>query len=455
MGDEREMKTLIGIGILVLAVCCPVYGDSGIGKLYRELKSADEEVRSDACLLLGRVGNPEAVPYLKPLLGDRSILVRHCAAEAIAQIGGEAARQIFSELVLSDSVERRRVGSIGLGRIGAFGESFDALVRRLDDDNWEVRWSAVFGLGLAGDESIVPRLRKISREDPYRKKSGDYPVREAAERSIRKILDEVRWWQTYSDGRAASARDGKPMLVLFSVPESPWCRKMEDGPLVDPDVISLCRKWTCLRLDPRKETAVQERLSVGGVPTLILLDPQGEELDRLEGYHGSGDVANFIGSADTKGMTLKRMKDRHRKDPGDVRTSAELAEKLLERGDFAGAVPVLENILSADPKNRNGKEAYALFSLGYGLGRLGRHDEAVFQFEKLLAKYPSYPDNDKALYCLGLGRLALGRVPEAKKDFTKIVNGYKRSPLRKAAERILVEIEKKEAEKQRGREARK
>ena len=58
---------------------------------------------------------------------------------------------------------------------------------------------------------------------------------------------------------------------------------------------------------------------------------------------------------------------------------------LMSRGDFAGAVPLLEQAVASWPEDsRELTYAYALFNLGKSLNRSGRAEEAIPYLEKRL-----------------------------------------------------------------------
>ena len=58
---------------------------------------------------------------------------------------------------------------------------------------------------------------------------------------------------------------------------------------------------------------------------------------------------------------------------------------LIQQGDFAGAVPVLQEAVASWPEDsRELTYAYALFNLGQALNRSGRAAEAIPYLEKRL-----------------------------------------------------------------------
>jgi eukaryotic-like serine/threonine-protein kinase len=77
---------------------------------------------------------------------------------------------------------------------------------------------------------------------------------------------------------------------------------------------------------------------------------------------------------------------------GDPAQGAELNDRgftLMQQGNFAGAVPLLEQAVASYPKNSQDiGYAYALFNLGKSLNRSGRPDEAIPILERRLV----FPD---------------------------------------------------------------
>jgi Flp pilus assembly protein TadD len=61
------------------------------------------------------------------------------------------------------------------------------------------------------------------------------------------------------------------------------------------------------------------------------------------------------------------------------------AEKLADSGDYAAAIPLLEKVLAADPKN-----ADALNYLGYSQRKLGDRESALKNYEAALAVDPEH-----------------------------------------------------------------
>ncbi|MHA1600822.1 MAG: tetratricopeptide repeat protein [Alphaproteobacteria bacterium] len=82
------------------------------------------------------------------------------------------------------------------------------------------------------------------------------------------------------------------------------------------------------------------------------------------------------------------------------------AKKLVDAGNFAGAVPLLEQVVTADPKN-----ADAYNYLGYSQRKSGNGESALVSYQKALALVP---DHRGANEYLGELYLEMGELDKAK-----------------------------------------
>jgi thiol:disulfide interchange protein DsbD len=96
-------------------------------------------------------------------------------------------------------------------------------------------------------------------------------------------------WVPFSDQALSAARaERRPVLIDF---EAAWClpcREMERTTLRDPAVVRLASSFVALKADVTAEddaaTALLDRFHVPGVPTYVLLGPDGDERGRLVGF---------------------------------------------------------------------------------------------------------------------------------------------------------------------------
>ncbi|MCX8070830.1 MAG: thioredoxin family protein [Candidatus Binatia bacterium] len=107
-------------------------------------------------------------------------------------------------------------------------------------------------------------------------------------------------WEEYSELALEQAvRDGKPVLIDFVADWCIPCHEMEATTFADRRVAELAERFVMLRadvtLDTEKTKAMTERFRVLGVPTIVLLDPEGREVQRLVGYVTAEELALAMG----------------------------------------------------------------------------------------------------------------------------------------------------------------
>lgn len=78
------------------------FGKLSVPRLVKLLRDTNEEIRNFAAVMLGDIGNREAVGALIQALGDKDVNVSHGAAEALGKIGDRAALLPLIELLKGD-----------------------------------------------------------------------------------------------------------------------------------------------------------------------------------------------------------------------------------------------------------------------------------------------------------------------------------------------------------------
>lgn len=85
--------------------------------LTRELASDEAELRYEAAMAAGAIGDDAAVPQLLPLLTDEDSDVREAAAAALGEIGGPAAKEALLAMMDSESTAAREAAAAALSEI--------------------------------------------------------------------------------------------------------------------------------------------------------------------------------------------------------------------------------------------------------------------------------------------------------------------------------------------------
>jgi HEAT repeat protein len=107
-------------------------------------------VRRYLTLVLGRLGDPRAVPLLEKALDDKDPETRLYALWALALVGDPASAPRVRPLLESEDAGIRKTAAYALGRMED-GEAVPALKKLLGDSVTDVRWNAALALATLDD----------------------------------------------------------------------------------------------------------------------------------------------------------------------------------------------------------------------------------------------------------------------------------------------------------------
>lgn len=135
--------------------------------------------------LLGRIGNPKAVPTLVELLDNKTDdqELQEDIILALGRIGDDRAIDSILSLASHDNVYLRQRTAKALGNFPA-NQSIDALITLLDDESDEVRANAAQSLGLIGNTNAIPALDNALDD-------GAWTVRKQAATALAGFNDEA------------------------------------------------------------------------------------------------------------------------------------------------------------------------------------------------------------------------------------------------------------------------
>lgn len=167
------------------------------------LDDPDGAVRAKACDLLGRIGQPSAVPAVFQLLCDPNPRVSHAALGAIQALGGELTESLAVSAASSVDSRLARQAFRLIGYFG-FARGIEALLRGLSHDDSQLRELAVQSLGYIDDEPAKHAVMRVSRDaDPRMRAAamralGHRPATFGATRLLEALEDEDAWVRYYA-----------------------------------------------------------------------------------------------------------------------------------------------------------------------------------------------------------------------------------------------------------------
>jgi tetratricopeptide (TPR) repeat protein len=210
---------------------------------------------------------------------------------------------------------------------------------------------------------------------------------------IRVKPSTITWERDY-DTAIQRARAEKKLIIADMFTD--WCalcKQMDAETFADPGLIeSMADKYVWLKLNTETEEdgeRLQKEFAILTYPTVLVLDRDGEEVDRVDRFLTAPQfretVTSFLNSPDSLASLRKAVQT----EPNSVFAQYALAEKLLNQNNYAKAAPEFEKVLALDPKNREGKTDLSQYNFALCLASQQRFDEALAQLDLLQTHFPS------------------------------------------------------------------
>lgn len=204
----------------------------------------------------------------------------------------------------------------------------------------------------------------------------------------------VQWRSMSVDAALAEARASEQrVFVKFDAEWCTYCEHLEDEVLSTAEGGRLTEQLVPVRVDFDDEAnrPMIERYVVLGLPTVLVLTPDGTQVGRIQGYHGRQEWVDEFEHARTAVDPVPALRDALQTSPGDAEATLRLGEALLVRGSPTEGQALLERVTWM---NADEQAAKALFILGRYHHRVRREPEIARHLWRELAA--RYPDNDWA-----------------------------------------------------------
>lgn len=200
----------------------------------------------------------------------------------------------------------------------------------------------------------------------------------------------VKWSdESYEQILARAKQENKYVFIDFFTTWCGPCKRMDEKTFTDAKVQDLLNTMISADWDAEKDPsmALAKKYKVAAYPTLLVIGPDGKEVDRHLGYL---DPAEFITTIDgyRNGIgTVAALENELAKRPDDVELLYQVGTKHAEAGRSEEAAVPLNKALKLDPKNEHNPEI--LYSLGEAYYTDEKYADSKTYFTRLITDYPN------------------------------------------------------------------
>jgi tetratricopeptide (TPR) repeat protein len=169
-----------------------------------------------------------------------------------------------------------------------------------------------------------------------------------------------------SDVMQKAKSENKVVMVDVMTDWCKWCVELDNKVYANPQVADFANtNQINFKIDAEKGEGVDfaKKYKISGYPTIMFLDANGNEIDRIIGYYPAKDFYEMMVDYNKGVNTLNSLKAELEKDPNDIPANLKIADKYMSLGEIKQAKECLNKIIEIDPNNLSGKEDDAQYKL--------------------------------------------------------------------------------------------
>jgi tetratricopeptide (TPR) repeat protein len=202
----------------------------------------------------------------------------------------------------------------------------------------------------------------------------------------------ITWERDYEKAIERAQAEKKLIIADMFTDWCTLCKKMDAETFAEPQLIEkMADEYVWLKLNTETEEdgkRLQQEFAILTYPTILVLDAQGEEVDRVDRFLASPQFSETVESFASSPDSLATLRKAAQEQPNSVSARYALAEKLLNRNNYAKAASEFEKVIEIDPENREGKTDLSQYNVALCLASQQKYDEAIAQLDLLKTRFP-------------------------------------------------------------------
>jgi thiol:disulfide interchange protein DsbD len=94
----------------------------------------------------------------------------------------------------------------------------------------------------------------------------------------------IPWLASMDEALQQAGKNNRPIMIDVYADWCVWCKRLDSDTYSNGSVVAKAADFVNLKLDADANRSIVQRYQVGGLPTILFLDPDGREIHRVIGY---------------------------------------------------------------------------------------------------------------------------------------------------------------------------
>ncbi|MCE1164561.1 MAG: thioredoxin fold domain-containing protein [Bacteroidetes bacterium] len=176
--------------------------------------------------------------------------------------------------------------------------------------------------------------------------------------AFRAYSNEIEFTKgTYAEVLAKAKAENKVLMIDFFTDWCKWCVELDKKVYTNSEVADFANaKQINWKIDAEKGEGIDlaKKFNVSGYPTIVFVNGDGNEIDRIIGYFPAKDFLQTMKDYNEGKNTLPSIKSALEKSPDDVEANFKMGKKISDYGEMEKAKSYLDKVVKLDPDNKAG-----------------------------------------------------------------------------------------------------
>jgi tetratricopeptide (TPR) repeat protein len=209
---------------------------------------------------------------------------------------------------------------------------------------------------------------------------------------IRATAPTISWERDYGKALQRARAEKKLIIADMFTDWCELCKRMDAETFAEPVLVQkMASRYVWLKLNTETEedgVRLQKEFAILTYPTVLVLDNEGEEVDRVDRFLAAGAFRQAVESSPARPDSFLNLRRAVQAQPNSVAARYALADKLLSQNNYAKAAPQFEKVTELDPENREGKTDLSQYNFALCLASQEKFVEAIIALDTLETRFP-------------------------------------------------------------------